>query len=464
MPRTIYPVILSGGSGTRLWPLSRDLFPKQLLPLVSHESLLAATARRATGDDFARPIIVCNRDHRLLVERQMGEVGITPEAIIIEPIARNTAPAIAAAALLLQARDPDALMLVLPSDHIIRNTVEFALAVATAAQTAEAGYLVTFGITPTAPETGYGYIRAGAPIPDIDGAYSIERFVEKPNLDTAIGYLAEGDWSWNSGMFVFPVAFMLEELARFEPAMTEATRQAVSEAEHDGAVVTLDRAAFGEAPSKSIDYALMEPTEKSAVVPVDLGWSDVGSWSALWEIADKDESQNVLIGDVMVEKTAGSYLRSHGPLIATLGVDDMIVVATGDVVMVAAKHRAQDVKTFVNRLRGANRTEGISHRLIHHPWGSHEILASDRDCEVKRVTLMPGAKLTPEINPGHAVSLSVVAGTAELTLDGEERALAAPGSVHVRAGGALSIENAGADLLKMIVVQSAAAGQDGGGA
>jgi len=454
MSRTIYPVILSGGSGTRLWPLSRDLLPKQLLALVGQESLLAATAKRVSGDGYAAPIIVCNQDHRFMVQEQLAAIGITPEAIIIEPVARNTAPAIAAAASLLRARDPSALMLVLPSDHIIRNLTEFAIAVAAAAQAAEAGYLVTFGITPTAPETGYGYIRSGAPIEDNDGAFKIARFVEKPDVITAVGYLAEGDWSWNSGMFVFPVDTMLEELERFEPEMVAGAARAVEAGTHDGVVLGLDKEAFGEIVSKSVDYALMERTERAAIVPANLGWSDVGSWSALWEIGDKDPTGNVLIGDVLTEKTTGSYIRTNGPLVATLGLDDVVIVATGDVVLAASKDHAQDVKKFVTRLREAGRTEGISHTVVNRPWGTYQTVDSGNGYQVKRITVKPGSKLSLQKHAKRAEHWVVVNGTARVTRDDDLLTLRPGMYVYIPLGAVHRLENIGTDLMELIEVQA----------
>jgi mannose-1-phosphate guanylyltransferase/mannose-6-phosphate isomerase len=451
MSRQIYPVILSGGSGTRLWPLSRDLLPKQLLALVGEESLMAATARRVSGPGFAGPVIVCNADHKILVQDQLAEIGIAPEAIIIEPIARNTAPAIAAAAALLRERDPDAVMLVLPSDHIIRDLPALNAAIAAAAQAADTGSLVTFGITPTAPETGYGYIRSGEPLPGADGAYKIARFVEKPDLATASGYLAEGDWSWNSGMFVFPAGPMLNELASFEPEIAAGAEMAVRKAERSGEVVLLDHVTFADIPSKSIDYALMEKTALSAVVPASLGWSDVGSWSALWEIGDKDHVDNVMIGDVMAEETGGSYLRSHGPLIAALGLRDVVIVATGDVVMAASKDRSQDVKRFVGRLKEGGRTEHISHRLVNRAWGSFQKLDSGPNFEVKRVTVKPGAALADDSQ--RAEHWTVANGTAKVSRGDEVLTLTAGMSVDIPAGKTHRFENIGTGPLELVALQ-----------
>ena len=451
MSRKIYPVILSGGSGTRLWPLSRDLLPKQLLALVGEESLMAATARRVSGDGFAGPVIVCNAAHKILVQDQLAEIGITPEAIIIEPVARNTAPAIAAAATLLRERDPDAVMLVLPSDHIIRDLPALNGAIAAAAQAADTGCLVTFGITPTAPETGYGYIRSGEPLPGVDGAFKIARFVEKPDLATAAGYLAEGDWTWNSGMFVFPVGPMLKELANFEPEIAAGAELAVKKAARSGEVVLLDHVTFADIPSKSIDYALMEKTALAAVVPASLGWSDVGSWSALWEIGDKDHGDNVMIGDVMAEETGGSYLRSHGPLIAALGLKDVVIVATSDVVMVAHKDRSQEVKRFVGRLKADGRTEHVSHRLVHQAWGSFQDIDSGPNFKVKRITVKSGAALSEEAQS--AAHWTVVSGTARVTRGTEIQTLSAGMSADIAKGEVSRLENIGAGALELVAVR-----------
>jgi mannose-1-phosphate guanylyltransferase/mannose-6-phosphate isomerase len=451
MSRKIYPVILSGGSGTRLWPLSRDLYPKQLLALIGPESLLAATARRVSGDSFAGPVIVCNADHKFLVQDQLAEIGIVPEAIIIEPVARNTAPAIAAAAALLRERDPDAVMLVLPSDHIIRDLPALTAAIGAAAKAADTGCLVTFGITPTTPETGYGYIRSGEPLGGIDGAFKIARFVEKPNLATAAGYLAEGDWSWNSGMFVFPAELMLTELSRFEPELTAGAVRAVEAAARSGEVVALDPVIFADIPSKSIDYALMERTGISAIVPASLGWSDVGSWSALWDIGDKDHTDNVMVGDVIAEETGGSYLRSHGPLIATLGIQDMIIVATGDVVMVAAKDRAQDVKRFVGRLKDGGRTEHVSHQVVNQPWGTFQAIDNGPNFQVRRVTVKPGAALSEEAQA--AEHWTVANGSARVTRGTDVLTLTAGMSLDIPIGSVHRTENIGTSPLELVTVR-----------
>jgi len=457
MAMKIHPVILCGGSGTRLWPLSRDLHPKQLLALTGEDSLLAATARRVHGGAFAPPIVVCNEAHRFMVADQLAAAGVAEATIVVEPIARNTAPAIAAAAALLEAADPDALMLVLPSDHVIGNREAWLAAIGAAAAAAAAGHLVTFGITPTAPETGYGYIRRGAPVEAVEGAYSAERFVEKPDLATALTYLDEGAWSWNSGMFMFPAGLMLRELARFEPEMVEGVRAAVAGATSEGPVVRLSEPAFAAVASISVDYALMERAERVAVVPSSLDWSDVGSWAALWEIAEKDDRENVAVGDVMVEDTTGSYLRSHGPLIATLGLKDVVIVATDDVVLAAARDRSQDVKRFVSRLRSAQRPEAVSHALVHQPWGAARTLDSGPDHLVRRLTVKPGRSLSLTAVEGRSSRWTVVGGAARLARDGCAGLTLTPGgSLECAPGEVLRLDASGAEPCEIIEVQSAA--------
>jgi len=403
---------------------------------------------------MAAPIVVCNQEHRFLVQEQLAAVGIEPEAIIVEPVARNTASAIAAAATLLKARDPNGLMLVLPSDHIIRDLPALSAAIAAASAAATADFLVTFGITPTAPETGYGYIRRGDGLVGIAGAFRISRFVEKPDLTTAVGYLADGDWSWNSGMFVFPVGLLLDGLGRFEPDMVAGAADAVAKAICENNVVKLDHDAFAALPAKSIDYSLMERTERSAIVPANLGWSDIGSWSALWEIADKDVTENVTIGDVMTEDTEGSYLRSHGPLIATLGLKDVIMVATGDVVMAAAKNRAQDVKKFVNRLRDTGRTEGTSHPVVNRPWGTYQTVDSGNCYQVKRITVKMGAKLSLQKHAKRAEHWVVVNGTGRVTCDDNIMILKPGMYTYIPLGAVHRLENCGTELLELIEVQA----------
>jgi mannose-1-phosphate guanylyltransferase/mannose-1-phosphate guanylyltransferase/mannose-6-phosphate isomerase len=354
--QNLYPVILSGGSGTRLWPMSRSAHPKQLLPLLSAESLLQETVMRLDGAPACgAPLIIANEQHRFQIAEQLRQSGVAPLALMLEPVARNTAPAVAAAALWLTSREPDALMLVMPSDHTVKDREAFLAAIAIGRRAAAQGHLVTFGIEATRPETGYGYIRRGAAL-EISGAYAVEAFVEKPDRARAETYLAAGSYTWNSGIFLFPAALYLAELTRRLPDTVAAVREAVLGAGKDPDFVRLDPASFAAAENMSVDYAVMEHTDKAVVVPVSMGWSDVGAWDALWDIADqRDGEDNVTMGDVLALDCQGSYLRSEEPMIAALGLENMIVIATHDAILVAPRHRAQEIGRIVKTLKEAGR-------------------------------------------------------------------------------------------------------------
>ncbi|MCA3263539.1 MAG: mannose-1-phosphate guanylyltransferase/mannose-6-phosphate isomerase [Telmatospirillum sp.] len=451
MLQPIVPVILSGGAGTRLWPLSRELYPKQLLPLAGEKSMIAETALRVAGAPFGAPIIVCNEEHRFIIAEQLRAAGVAPRAILLEPIGRNTAAAAAAAAALLE---PGETMMLLPSDHVVRDTAAFAVAVATARNVVAQGRLVTFGIDPEQPETGYGYIKRGAALPQIDGAYAVQRFVEKPDLATAKAYLAEGGWAWNSGMFLFEAATFLAELARYEPLIAEHAAAAAKAASRDLDFVRLDKASFAQAPSKSIDYAVMERTDRSAVVPARLGWSDVGAWNALWELGPRDGDGNVLLGDVAVADTQNSYLRSEHRLLTAVGVHDLVVVATRDVVMVADRDRAQDVKKIVDRLKAEGRSEVASHVVVHRPWGSYQTIDAGERFQVKRLTVKPGAKISLQKHAHRAEHWVVVSGVARVTRDAETLDLQENMSTYIPVGCVHRLENPGTELLHIIEVQS----------
>ena len=384
----ITPVILSGGSGTRLWPLSRELYPKQLLPLVGERTMLQETALRLEGLDAAAPIIVCNEAHRFLVAEQLRQIDLKPQAIVLEPVGRNTAPAIALAA--LQAA-PDALLLVLPADHVIRDVPAFQAAVQAAVPAAQAGKLATFGIVPTAPETGYGYIRQVSGADAGQGARAIERFIEKPDLATAEGFLKEGGYFWNSGMFLFRADRYLAELTRHAPDIAAAAQAALAAAKPDLDFVRVDRAAFEDCRGDSIDYAVMEKTAGAVVVPLDAGWNDVGSWSALHAALPCDDQGNVAKGDVLVEDSAGCYLYAESRLVSVVGLKDHVVVETKDAVLVAPKDRVQDVKKLVERLKSTGRHEHSLHREVYRPWGSYDSIDNGQRFQVKRLTFNPGA-------------------------------------------------------------------------
>ena len=454
MATAVHPVILSGGAGTRLWPMSRRLRPKQLLPLTSERSMLQETAHRVAGPDFAPPVIVCNEDHRFMIAEQMREIGLRPEAIVLEPAARNTAPAIAAAALHLEARDPEAVMLVLPSDHVIENTDAFRAAVATAAAAARHGALVTFGVQPTRPETGYGYIRRGAALADFAGCYRIDAFVEKPDPETAERYVAAGDYAWNSGMFVLPVRGFLEELDRLEPEMLAGCRAAVAGARQDLDFLRLAREPFAAVRSISVDYAVMERTDRGSMVPVDLGWNDVGSWWALWEIGDHDADGNVTSGDVITEDVHNCYLRGERNLVAALGIQDLVVVATDDVVLVVPRDRAQEVKTLVERIEAAGRSEHYVHPRVFRPWGWYQAIDSGPRFQVKEIVVNPGQRLSRQMHYHRAEHWVVVSGTARVTRGEESFFLTEDQSTYIPHNTKHSLENPGRVPLRMIEVQS----------
>ena len=359
---SIVPVVLSGGVGTRLWPLSRQSSPKQLLPLAGPSTMIQDTLARASGEGFAAPIVICGEQHRFLIAEQVLEAGIEGARIILEPKGRNTAPAAAVAALAVMEKDPEGLALLMPSDHVVADRAAFRVAVALAARAAQGGALVTFGIAPNAPETGYGYIKAGAPLVHVPGAFAVERFVEKPDRATAETYLACGGYSWNSGMFLFSAKAFLQEMERLEPEMLDHCRRALAAAHRDQDFVRLDADAFNTCPAQSIDYAVMEHAKAAAVVPVEMGWNDVGSWLSLWEIAARTGEGNVAMGDVLLHSTRNSYVRSEGPLVAAVGVEDLVIVATPDAVLVSHRGATQDVKKIVDELERQQR-----HHHIHHP-------------------------------------------------------------------------------------------------
>ena len=451
----IWPVILSGGAGTRLWPLSRELYPKQLLPLVSEHSLLQDTLGRVQGTGFAAPVVVCNDDHRFIIAEQLRQLGIKPHCIVLEPAARNTAPAVAAAATLILRDDPDALLLVLPSDHIIRDVPAFARAVAIAADAARGGQLVAFGLAPKHPETGYGYVKRGGPLNGVSGAYAVERFVEKPDLATAKTYLADGVWSWNSGMFLFPARLYLDEIKTHQPAIAQASAKAVEASTKDLDFLRLDKAAFADSPSISIDYAVMEKTKKAAVVPADIGWNDVGAWSALWDIGARDGDGNVMVGDVIAHDTRNSYLRTgDGMLLATVGLDNIVVGDHDDVVLAAAKDRAQDVKKIVDVLKAKSRSEASLHTTVHRPWGNYRGVDAGHRFQVKRIVVKPGAKLSLQKHAQRAEHWVVVQGTARVTRGEDTLVLRENQSTYIPVGTVHRLENIGSEDLHLIEVQS----------
>lgn len=453
----ITPVILSGGAGTRLWPLSRESYPKQLLALTSDLSLLQRTARRVSDTAlFEAPLLVSNADHRFIVAEQLRHLGIAPSAIVLEPVGRNTAPAAAVAAIMLTESDPDALMLILPSDHAIEKSDDFIAVVRTAAAAAAEGALVTFGITPTRPETGYGYIHRGERLGGREGCYVVDSFAEKPDSETAAAYIADGGYDWNSGMFLFSAQGYLDELERVEPAIVSGCRDAVAGAERDLDFLRLADAPFRAVPARSIDYAVMEHTERAAVVPADIGWSDVGSWSSLWDVSEKDSAGNALIGDVMTFDVENSYIRSEGRLVTALGVSDMIVVATDDSVLVMPKDRAQDVKTIVDALKQAKRDEATQHPRVYRPWGYYQSLHDGDRFQVKRITVSVGSSLSKQMHHHRAEHWIVVNGTAEVTRGEDTFLLHENESVYIPPATIHRLSNPGKVPINLIEVQSGA--------
>ena len=445
----LQPVLLSGGSGTRLWPLSREAYPKQFLALAGEHTMLQETWRRVAPLASSAPIVVANEEHRFLAAEQLRLVGVDRADIVLEPVGRNTAPAIAAAALQAMAGGEDPLLLVLPSDHVVRDAEGFRAAVRTAMGAAENGALVTFGIVPAAPETGFGYIQAA----EGEGVREVLRFVEKPDAATAQAYLESGGYFWNSGMFLFRASRYLAELERLRPDMLAAVRQAFSAAARDGDFIRLDREAFAACPSDSIDYAVMEHTAGARVLPVDIGWNDVGSWSALWEVSEQDGDGNAHHGDVIAVDSRNSYAYARR-LVALVGVDDLVVVETDDAVLVARKDRVQQVKEVVARLKSDQRSHAVLHREVHRPWGSYDSIDQDDGFQVKRIKVKPGARLSLQSHKHRAEHWIVVRGTARVTRDNDVFELHANQSTYIPLGAKHRLENPGTGMLELIEVQS----------
>lgn len=450
----LHPVVLSGGSGTRLWPLSRQNQPKQFLSLIGDHSLFQETVLRASRlPGVQAPVTVCSDDHRFMVGEQLQGVGVVSGGILLEPVARNTAPAIALAALHVVAKDPEASMLVMPADHLIEDEDAFREAVATARDLAADGWLVTFGIRPDYAETGYGYILRGETLTN-DG-FRVARFVEKPDLPTAERYVAEGTYAWNSGMFLFESKRYLAELERHAPAIAAAARAAYEQSHSDLDFIRIDAGAFGASPSDSIDYAVMEKTDRAAVVPVSCGWSDIGSWSSLWAVAERDEDGNRHEGDVISIDTKGSLVRaSERRMIATLGVEDLVVIDTADATLVARKDRVQDVKTIVDALKAAGRTEHLFHRKVYRPWGSYDSIGVGERFQVKRIVVKPGAALSLQKHAHRAEHWIVVSGVAEVTCDGRVFDLHENESTYIPLGSVHRLRNRGGEPVELIEVQS----------
>ncbi|MEY3694555.1 MAG: hypothetical protein RL083_380 [Pseudomonadota bacterium] len=451
---TIIPVILSGGSGSRLWPLSRAMRPKQFLGVTEQQTLFQLTLARVQQLDGAlSPIIVANHEHRFLAAEQARVLGVDPTAILLEPTGRNTAPAIAVAALQARADNTDPLILVMPSDHIIQDIAAFNTAVALARDAASDGLLVTFGIVPDRAETGYGYVMAGDLLKPA-GVHQVARFVEKPDLETAQAYVASGQYCWNSGMFMFRASVFLEELAAHRPDIREGAEKAWHNAHRDLEFIRLDKEAFAACPSESVDYAVMEKTRNAAMVSLDAGWNDVGAWPAVWESQAKDDSGNAGRGDFMFEDASDCYVHADHRLVTLLGTQDLFVIETSDAVLVGHKDHAQGVKKIVERLQASKRKEIDFHREVFRPWGSFDSIDQGEKYQVKRITVAPGAKLSLQYHHHRAEHWVVVSGTGKVRIGEHTQILAENQSVYIPVGETHSLENPGSVPLELIEVQS----------
>ncbi|MDD1508708.1 mannose-1-phosphate guanylyltransferase/mannose-6-phosphate isomerase [Pseudomonas sp. CNPSo 3701] len=447
------PVILSGGNGSRLWPLSRQLNPKQFLPIADDSlSMLQATIRRLDGLNASQPCLICNEEHRFLAAEQLRTLGIENASILLEPVGRNTAPAVALAAIKALEKESDPVLLILAADHLIKDVDAFHRAVETALPFAQAGKLVTFGIVPTHAETGYGYLQKGAAAGE--GGFTVAQFVEKPDSETAERYLASGEHFWNSGMFMFRASRYLEELQRWQPEILEACRRATAQSEEDMHFVRIGKEAFAACPEDSIDYAVMEKTEDAVMVPLDAGWSDIGSWSALWDVSDKDADGNVHKGDVLSHDSQNNYVHADYRLVTTVGVEDLIIVETKDTVMVAHKDKAQEVKRIVEQLKREERCEHLNNREVYRPWGMYDSIDQGARYQVKRITVKPGAKLSVQMHHHRAEHWIVVSGTAQVTNGDETYMVTENQSTYIPIGQIHALENPGMIPLELIEVQS----------
>lgn len=450
----IIAVVLSGGTGSRLWPLSRELTPKQFLPLAaSGNTLLQDTLLRLNGVVNEKPMIICNHEHRFIVAEQLREIGIEKAQIVLEPVGRNTAPAVAVAALHALQQQKDAILIILPADHNIGNPKNFHDALQIAVEYASMDHLVTFGITADKPETGYGYIKAGKSLAG-NHVYQIEKFIEKPTSEKAAEYIQEGHYYWNSGMFVFKASRYLEELAKFAPAMLTAVKQAYSEEEKDLDFIRLNPKTFANCPADSVDYAVMEHTQNGVVVPVNCQWSDIGSWSALWESETQDADGNVKRGDVITSEVKNSYLRAEERMLVAVGLEDMVVVETPDAILVAHKNKSQHVKKIVEHLNQTKREQAINHKRVYRPWGSYETLVEGERYKVKRIVVKPGASLSLQSHRHRSEHWVIVTGVAEVTNGNQVTTLIHDQSTYIPLQTKHRLRNPGTTVLELIEVQS----------
>ena len=453
---TIYPVILSGGSGTRLWPLSRSMYPKQFIRFFNGagSSFLGSTLKRLSqSNGFHAPLLLCNNDHRFLIKEELERAGIEASAIILEPVARNTAAALAVAAIYITREDPNAVMVVMPSDHAIKEEAKFVEAVRKAAKVAAGGRLALFGIKPIEPNVGYGYIRQGAALEGSGGAFKVHSFAEKPSREVAEKYVSEGCYFWNSGIFVLHARTFLDELAKHAPRVLEAARAGLSNAADDLGFLRLDKTGFAASPSISIDYAVMEKTDAAVMLPIDVGWSDVGSWASLWEIAKHDENGNFVNGDSQLESTSDCYIHSEKALVATIGVKDLVIIDTPDALLVADKSRSQEVGDIVKRLKASNRREQEQHLRNFRPWGYFETLSIASRFQVKLLHVKPGGQLSMQMHHHRSEHWVVVQGTAKVTVGDTVKLVRENESVYIFSTQWHRLENPGRVPLELIEVQ-----------
>lgn len=451
----IVPVILAGGSGTRLWPLSRELYPKQLIDIYNENTMLQNTLLRLKNlDDLTTPVVVCNEAHRFMTAEQLLNIDIEPHSIILEPCGRNTAPAIALAAIKLAEKGEDPIMLVLPADHVIENIDHFHEKISQGNDLAEKGFLITFGIVPGSPETGYGYIKKGQMIDGLSKACKIECFVEKPDQEHAREYVSSNEYCWNSGMFMFKASAIIDELEQYAPDMLYSCRQVIESGTQDLDFLRIDRELFEKVAPDSIDYAVMEKTGKGVMISLDAGWNDLGSFDALWQTGDKDEDCNVFKGDILTHDVKDSYIHAEGRLVAAVGLEKFVIVETSDAILVSPRDRVQDVKKIVLQLKAKKREESVTHRRVYRPWGNYETIDLSQRYQVKRITVKPGAKLSLQKHYHRAEHWTVVSGTAIVTKDDEEIMLIENESTYISLGTVHRLENPGTIPLELIEVQS----------
>lgn len=452
--KSVIPVVLSGGTGTRMWPLSRTNYPKQFLKLASEQNSLLQETIMRLPESCEKSIVVCNESHRFVVAEQLLNIDYSPKTILLEPESKNTAPAIAIAAFSAMELDPNAILLIISSDHSVKNVDDFHKAIASSIKLAKKGYLVTFGVKPSSPETGYGYIKRGDAIDTLEPSYLVSQFIEKPNLETAKDFITSDKFLWNSGIFMFKAASFLEELKKYVPEIYESSKSSAKNQSSDLDFTRIDCEAFAKCPSESIDYAVMEKTNKAVVIPVDIGWSDIGTWSGLWNVLEKDQSKNSCIGDIIAVDSYDNYLHSSHKLVAAIGVNNLAVIETKDAILISDKNKSQDIKLLINEMKKAGRSELLSHRVVYRPWGKYDTIDEGTNFKVKRITVNPGERLSLQRHKLRAEHWVVVSGTAKVKIENKELLLAANQSTYIPIGSAHSLENPYQKPLEIIEVQT----------